>query len=150
MCIRDRHPTQAVLAVAGGSQCGYCTPGFVSSLAGEYYRADRTPGQHGCGNGVHLEALAGNLCRCTGYRPIKDAALAIESPPADDPWVERLAQPSSWPSPVSVSDAAGAVVRPASLAEAFDAPVSYTHLDVYKRQPPGSPCSPPRTPRAGS
>ena len=115
------HPTQAVLAAAGGSQCGYCTPGFVSSLAGEYYRADRTPGQHGCGNGVHLEALAGNLCRCTGYRPIKDAALAMESPDADDPWVERLAQPSSWPSPVSVSDAAGAVVRPASLAEAFDA-----------------------------
>ena len=37
------HPVQREMAVRGGSQCGYCTPGFVCSMAAEYYRADRTP-----------------------------------------------------------------------------------------------------------
>ena len=37
------HPVQREMAVRGGSQCGYCTPGFVCSMAAEYYRADRAP-----------------------------------------------------------------------------------------------------------
>ncbi len=115
------HPAQAVLAEAGGSQCGYCTPGFVASLAGEYYRPDRAEGQHGRANGVHLEALAGNLCRCTGYRPIADAALAVGFPAADDPWAERTRRPAPALRPVSLPDARGAVVRPSSLDEALEA-----------------------------
>ena len=55
------------MAAAGGSQCGYCTPGFVMSLFAEHYR----PGRVGPCDPL---ALAGNLCRCTGYRPIRDAA----------------------------------------------------------------------------
>ena len=70
------HPVQRELADRGGSQCGYCTPGFVCSMAAEYYRADRVPAsvangheqpsaEHGP-NGFDLHALSGNLCRCTG------------------------------------------------------------------------------------
>lgn len=62
------HSTQQAMADCHGSQCGFCTPGFVMSLFAlqknaEYYDATQTS-----------EALAGNLCRCTGYRPIIDAA----------------------------------------------------------------------------
>jgi len=65
---------QRAMAAAGGSQCGYCTPGFVMSLFAEQYRRDR---QGQC----DPLAMAGNLCRCTGYRPIRDAALAVGPAP---------------------------------------------------------------------
>jgi xanthine dehydrogenase small subunit len=76
---------QAAMAAAGGSQCGYCTPGFVMSLFAEQYR----PGRQGP---CDVHALAGNLCRCTGYRPIRDAALALGPAPADR-FRARLAEP---------------------------------------------------------
>src|SRR5687768_4454947 len=62
-------PAQQAMAEAGGSQCGYCTPGFVMSLMAEQYR----PGRSGPCDPL---SMAGNLCRCTGYRPIRDAALS--------------------------------------------------------------------------
>ena len=58
------------MAAAGGSQCGYCTPGFVVSLFAEHYRRNRV-------GPCDTAALAGNLCRCTGYRPIRDAAQSL-------------------------------------------------------------------------
>lgn len=67
-------PAQQVMANAGGSQCGYCTPGFVMSLFAEQYR----PGRDGACDPL---SMAGNLCRCTGYRPIRDAALALGPAP---------------------------------------------------------------------
>src|SRR3954463_4317919 len=92
------HPVQRELAVRGGSQCGYCTPGFVCSMAAEYYRADRAPDATGSGlergpNGFDLHAIGGNLCRCTGYRPIRAAAYALGSPPDDDTLARRQAAP---------------------------------------------------------
>ncbi len=63
---------QRALASGGGSQCGYCTPGFVMSLWAEHHRPDR-------GGPCQTEALSGNLCRCTGYRPIRDAVLSLGS-----------------------------------------------------------------------
>jgi xanthine dehydrogenase small subunit len=77
---------QAVMAAAGASQCGYCTPGFVMSLFAEHYRPGRT-------GPCDIQALTGNLCRCTGYRPIRDAALALGQAP-DDRFSARLAQPA--------------------------------------------------------
>jgi xanthine dehydrogenase small subunit len=86
----DLHPVQREMAERGGSQCGYCTPGFVCSMAAEYYRADRgtaasVNGTHGA-NGFDLHALSGNLCRCTGYRPIRDAAYALTGPGGGGRW----------------------------------------------------------------
>jgi xanthine dehydrogenase small subunit len=78
---------QRAMASAGGSQCGYCTPGFVVCLFAEQHR----PGREGP---CDTMALAGNLCRCTGYRPIRDAALALGPAPAGE-FVDRLRQPAS-------------------------------------------------------
>ena len=86
------HPVQREMADRGGSQCGYCTPGFVCSMAAEYYRHDRSTTASTNGtrptdrgeNGFDLHALSGNLCRCTGYRPIRDAAYALGPPAPDD------------------------------------------------------------------
>ena len=64
------HPVQRHMADNGSSQCGFCTPGIVTALAG-LLEAKPDPSDRD----VH-DALAGNLCRCTGYRPIVEAALA--------------------------------------------------------------------------
>nr|BFF11854.1 FAD binding domain-containing protein [Microbacterium flavescens] len=117
------HPVQERLAEAGGSQCGYCTPGFVCSMAAEFYRADRTPSAAGAAdhehgpNGFDLHALSGNLCRCTGYRPIRDAAYALGMPDPTDPLTERRAQPAPEPAPVDLVVDGARFVRPAGLGE---------------------------------
>jgi xanthine dehydrogenase small subunit len=73
------HPVQAAMVEKHASQCGFCTPGFVMSLFALYHA---TPGK------VHREEvndwIAGNLCRCTGYRPIVDAGLAACAGPRKD------------------------------------------------------------------
>jgi xanthine dehydrogenase small subunit len=121
---------QHELAVRGGSQCGYCTPGFVCSMAAEYYRDGRMaetgptgPGAQvpqACGpNGFDLEALSGNLCRCTGYRPIRDAAWALGEPGADDPLATRRASAPPPAAATRLEGQAGTYARPADLAEAL-------------------------------
>jgi xanthine dehydrogenase small subunit len=118
------HPVQREMAERGGSQCGYCTPGFICSMAAEYYRPGRGEmnghhdAEHGP-NGFDLHALSGNLCRCTGYRPIRDAAYALGQPEAADPFLERLAEPAPAPAATAVSSTQGRYVRPASLTEAL-------------------------------
>lgn len=74
------HPVQQALVDLHGSQCGFCTPGFVMSLWGLYL--DYPPGNPRPTR-QHIEnTLSGNLCRCTGYRPIIDAAQAMFDLPA--------------------------------------------------------------------
>jgi len=67
------HPIQAALAKRHGLQCGYCTPGVVMTLV-ELQR--ETKGKN-LGEAEIRRALSGNLCRCTGYQGIVDAALAV-------------------------------------------------------------------------
>jgi len=73
------HPAQQAMVDCHGSQCGFCTPGFVMSLFGQY--------QSKTCKGLPITredaqgALSGNLCRCTGYRPILDAAQAMQALP---------------------------------------------------------------------
>lgn len=72
------HPVQQAMVEQHASQCGFCTPGFVMSLFAMHHAA-RAPDRAAIN-----AALAGNLCRCTGYRPIMDAALAVSrARPAD-------------------------------------------------------------------
>ena len=71
------HPVQQAMLEHHGSQCGFCTPGFVMSLFGLYQR------RVACGGAVDRhtaqEAISGNLCRCTGYRPIVEAACSLQA-----------------------------------------------------------------------
>jgi len=124
------HPVQREMAARGGSQCGYCTPGFICSMAAEYYRPGRRSAASGPSgsstgddergpNGFDLHALSGNLCRCTGYRPIRDAAYALGQPDADDPLLARLAEPAPAAAATVTGSTQGRYVRPASLADAL-------------------------------
>jgi len=106
------HPVQREMADRGGSQCGYCTPGFICSMASEYYRPRR--------RGFDLHALSGNLCRCTGYRPIRDAARALGQPAAADPFQARMAEPAPAAAATTTSSAQGDYVRPAGLRAALE------------------------------
>ncbi|MFD3943715.1 xanthine dehydrogenase small subunit [Streptomyces sp. NPDC058579] len=131
------HPVQEEMAVRGGSQCGYCTPGFICSMAAEYYRPDRCahaeseselesdPGaisadtadpEHGP-NGFDLHALSGNLCRCTGYRPIRDAAFAVGRPTDEDPLARRREQSPPTPAATEYAQDGRAFLRKETLAE---------------------------------
>ncbi|KAJ6084107.1 hypothetical protein N7486_010907 [Penicillium sp. IBT 16267x] len=71
--VNNPHAVQQRIAVANGSQCGFCTPGIIMSLYA-LLRNDPTPDEHAV-----EEAFDGNLCRCTGYRPILDAAQSFNS-----------------------------------------------------------------------
>jgi xanthine dehydrogenase small subunit len=73
------HPIQVAMVENHASQCGFCTPGFVMSLFALYQGTDGPVAREQVN-----EAIAGNLCRCTGYRPIVDAALAACAEPRKD------------------------------------------------------------------
>lgn len=66
------HPVQQAMVDCHGSQCGFCTPGFVMSLWAMYHNRQNDTAEPT--RGEINDALSGNLCRCTGYRPIIDAA----------------------------------------------------------------------------
>jgi xanthine dehydrogenase small subunit len=91
------HPVQAAMVQGAGSQCGYCTPGFVVSLFCEYLRPGRDE--------YDPEGISGNLCRCTGYRPIVDVAKAL--PPVTQPVAQpqQIETPPSQVAPVQVPSA---------------------------------------------
>jgi xanthine dehydrogenase small subunit len=74
------HPVQQAMVDHHASQCGFCTPGFVMSLFALYLRT-AAPSREQV-----LEALSGNLCRCTGYRPIIEAACRMGSYAAPTHW----------------------------------------------------------------
>src|SRR5580693_10680963 len=67
------HPVQQAMVDHHASQCGFCTPGFVMSLFALYLRSPTVSREQ------VLEALSGNLCRCTGYRPIIEAGCRMGS-----------------------------------------------------------------------
>jgi xanthine dehydrogenase small subunit len=122
------HPAQQAMVDCHGSQCGFCTPGFVMSLASCYERH--------CAAGTHAtrqqlaDELSGNLCRCTGYRPILDAGERMfELPPArlaTAPIAAAL-RTLAADSPLSYTDAQGA---------RFHAPRSVEALAVLRAERP--------------
>jgi xanthine dehydrogenase small subunit len=80
------HPVQQAMVDAHASQCGFCTPGFVMSLLALYLT------QSGATREQVIDALSGNLCRCTGYRPIIDAGVAMFEAPGTPPWSRQGVQ----------------------------------------------------------
>lgn len=74
------HPVQQAMVECHGSQCGFCTPGFVMSMWSVYQQ--HQPGGTRATRAEMADALSGNLCRCTGYRPILDAGERMFELPA--------------------------------------------------------------------
>src|ERR1700683_1922438 len=98
---------QQAMAAGGGSQCGYCTPGFVMSMFAEQYR----PGRSGP---CDPHELGRNLCRCTGYRPIRDAALSLGPAPAGY-FLDRLSRPTPQLEAIEFENAGARFSRPGNL-----------------------------------
>src|SRR2546429_2016929 len=112
---RQLHPVQQKMVECHGSQCGYCTPGFILSLFEGYYRDD-----------LHThdqldDQLCGNLCRCTGYRPIRDAALQAfpqrHQQNGKDSFAERLKKPAPQLNAVAYESDGEQFFRPGSLRD---------------------------------
>jgi xanthine dehydrogenase small subunit len=111
------HPAQAAMVACHASQCGFCTPGIVMSLFTLHESRRR-------GNVEPLSpltphrleaALGGNLCRCTGYRPIRDAALSMDAHPDQRHlWLDAAAAEPA------VFDPEAAFAQPTTLAELLD------------------------------
>jgi xanthine dehydrogenase molybdopterin binding subunit/xanthine dehydrogenase small subunit len=142
-CSTNLHPVQRTMVECHGSQCGYCTPGFICSMFEGFYRDDlRTHDDLD-------DQLSGNLCRCTGYRPIRDAAIEafllrssrgneaqtkrgkrkakngneLETPHVgcydEDIFAERLKKSAAEPGAAEYEFAGEKFFRPASLTELF-------------------------------
>ncbi len=109
----ELHPVQSLLVAAGGSQCGFCTPGFVMSLFAAQRSGER-------GDAV----LEGNLCRCTGYGPIR---MALQGLPDADP-SDTLYAPPKASIPTSYSTGDESFFHPQSLTETFE--ILTTHPDA--------------------
>lgn len=108
------HPVQKAMTECYGSQCGYCTPGFISSLFEGYYRDDIRSLEQLNGQ------LCGNLCRCTGYRPIRDAArLAWSEEEKHDEFSRLLEREELTPPPLDYEAGGRRFFRPDSLAGFF-------------------------------
>jgi len=82
-------PVQAAMTKCHGSQCGFCTPGFVVAMTALVDGPDAQPQRT---RQRDLNALTGNLCRCTGYQPIIDAAASVK-------WDPRFALAPRWLTP---------------------------------------------------
>jgi xanthine dehydrogenase molybdopterin binding subunit/xanthine dehydrogenase small subunit len=114
-CSANLHPVQRKMVEHFGSQCGYCTPGFICSLFEGYYRND-----------LHThdnldDQLSGNLCRCTGYRPIRDAAIEAfterTTKNGNDVFAERLKKSEARLGAVEYQFVGEKFLRPTSLVE---------------------------------
>jgi len=83
------HPVQRAMVDCHASQCGFCTPGFVMSLFA-LYLSEAAPSREAV-----VRTIAGNLCRCTGYRPIIEAGLRMHGYPEPREWSRDHAQDSA-------------------------------------------------------
>ncbi|MDG2018105.1 MAG: xanthine dehydrogenase small subunit [Porticoccaceae bacterium] len=112
------HPVQQTMVDCDGSQCGFCTPGFIMSMFA-LRKNSQTSDPH-----KTIESLGGNLCRCTGYRPIVDAAEKMYEVPCEDHFsrsekkvVEALNTINKEQPEVALSNAGKHFFSPASVAD---------------------------------
>ncbi|WP_395541698.1 xanthine dehydrogenase small subunit [Neotabrizicola sp. sgz301269] len=105
------HPVQAAMVDCHGSQCGFCTPGFIVSMATAHLN----------GAADHDDQLAGNLCRCTGYAPIIRAAEAARAQPVPGHFAEDAKFiPAQMLSEGPGEDAPAGVVQPTNSDDLAD------------------------------
>jgi xanthine dehydrogenase small subunit len=122
------HPVQRAMVETHGSQCGFCTPGFVMALFALYHTPRHRPPSRAEVN----DFIAGNLCRCTGYRPIVDAALAACAAPPHDRFADE--EPEVVRRLAALADDADVLVG--NEQRFFAAPASVTSLaDIYAKHP---------------
>lgn len=121
------HPAQAAMVETLGSQCGYCTPGFVMALFEATYRSDLdTPAKLD-------DQICGNLCRCTGYRPIREALEQVAGTRPDDPFKAACTKPAAPLGPIDLMHGRQRFVRPTSWSALWDtlqaspSPPTYVH-----------------------
>ncbi|MGB0646113.1 MAG: xanthine dehydrogenase small subunit [Bradymonadia bacterium] len=108
------HPAQKAMVDALGSQCGYCTPGFVMSLFESTYRQDLDePWKFD-------DQICGNLCRCTGYRPIQDALKTVAGTRPKDCFLEAL-DDSAEPEGIEYAHGGQSYARPVNWDDLWDA-----------------------------
>jgi xanthine dehydrogenase small subunit len=119
------HPVQQAMVDCHGSQCGFCTPGFVMSLFATYEQhqtADTRPSRQEL-----ADELSGNLCRCTGYRPILDAGEAMFDLAGAKPVTLDRAQVATQLAALETGDLAyqaPSIQGPADRSDSFWAPTS--------------------------
>ena len=119
------HPVQQALVDADATQCGFCTPGFAMAMFAFHHGGEAAEDAR-----IH-EALAGNLCRCTGYRAIVDACRRIASGPSD-----RFAAASKQTAAAVAALSAGAEYRHGE--QAYLAPRTLDELLAATEHHPGA------------
>ena len=123
------HPAQQALLQCHGSQCGFCTPGFAMSMFA-LYQNNVCQGRP-VSRALAQEALSGNLCRCTGYRPILDAAQQMGSLPPVQVDEAELLQRLELAALASVSPEADWIyIAPTTQAELLAARAAYPQAQV--------------------
>jgi xanthine dehydrogenase small subunit len=125
------HPVQQSLVDHHGSQCGFCTPGFVMSLFALYLNSDAADREQ------VLNALAGNLCRCTGYRPIIEAGMRQYTYDAPAHWSREEAYSESRIEALK-SIARGPAATSSLHYPGFHAPRGLDELSVALESSPGA------------
>ena len=125
------HPVQEALVQCHASQCGFCTPGFVMSLFAMYQSHTRKG--HAISRELAQQALSGNLCRCTGYRPILDAAQRLDRFPVAKLDERKLLLKLEQLAPVSIG------LKP-NLADklSYKSPLSLSALLKARAAQPGA------------
>ena len=113
--LEQLHPVQRAMVQNYGSQCGFCTPGFVVSMFEAFHRKDLG---EDVSPGALSDQLCGNLCRCTGYRPIREAmqdALGERGLPTR--FDRALEAPAKAPAEADYAAGGNRFLRPGSLGE---------------------------------
>lgn len=116
------HPAQLAMAESHGTQCGFCTPGFVMSLFALYQqKTGAAAPEAGISREQAQETLSGNLCRCTGYRPILEATQKMFGyPPRRNDEAALIGQLKSI-QPAKAANLGGAgALRPTTLSELLE------------------------------
>jgi xanthine dehydrogenase small subunit len=123
------HPAQQAMVAQHASQCGFCTPGFVMSLFG-MYQNHVAQGQP-ISRELAQEELSGNLCRCTGYRSILDAAQAMaELPPVRVDESELLLKLNTLNQSIRRPEADSSYISPQTLSELLAARADHPQAQI--------------------